>query len=1125
MKNILRLALLLLPMTVLAQPPQVPMNGNIGSNFNGPLINSPAVVFTSDADHTMVYPEMSGDAGPLIVTSSVTLTATRNLFVPNTGNFTWPVKNMTTGGQTINVKVSGGSSVPVADGMTVTVVCDGTNCTAPQQGTITAVTGTAPVDCTTTGSSVNCSVFYDVRKYGATGNGSTDDSTAINAAVSALNAAGRGTLYFPAGNYLTSTCGYTISVPATVEGEGIAVYDNSQWSSLINCTSPTASLFTMTAKVGNFKDIALTNTAATPTSGAGVLGAIAGGSFAGQEIDFDHVSVTGFYDDIHQNGAGWKISGSDIGNWAHYGVWVQNTINADWGDWVISDSNFGADSHDGPAAVYIDSSGGGKINHNKFVGASAYDIELNPLTANNALELGIDRNNMEGSTGAAIYGPSSWWLNTTIDSNIIGRCLGPCIQIANPGNLYIGGGNMTSGLMVTTPTAIALTGTITTTTIAPFQYDAALFVAPVTWDGSTVIPTGAGNQSFVQTQGSDVNLLTSGVVGVTANLPFCTDSLFGATTNCTAFNSVTYPSSYSQYALLTAPTATSVGSLLPSSWTPGHTFLPVYQPSGSAIAPTVVDANTLNVNSALTASNVNCTASDTCPNDNVWQSSWTTLSQLQLATGYPLGSGDSTMTVVTLAGIPTTGHAVTTSEEEIGFTYVSSSGGNSTYNITRGHHNTTPAAVTVAQGNMSGVVSETAACSACAVVWQLGNGNESSNGEQLNAGLRPNVNGSYIYADQNLSVGTTGYIVLGALVSGAPGLAVSGIAGSYGHVIAQPAADTSTDGYLAHADWNTFNGKLSSLSGALLATGATTGGTSQPQAFTDGVIPSNLTVGYVPYAESTDKKLVNSPIYTDGIKVGIGTTNLTGKFTIVGAGSAGSTFDVGASGTVGNYIDMYGNATDGGTVHISTNYWTTDGSLALGSLTTPDSVTIKPNGNVSIGDTTAAAMFNVGTANQFQVSSTGVSSAGAGSTDYSTASSAQEAHCLADGTGCPAAGSSVSLGGALSCSNLTLGTGAGTGASCTSVTGLDSNFTVSIETGSSPLPYSYLVDIFAITFTTSRGHNTACTYSPANLSAAGLYGSTSPWMIDSTSPTETSMQPGSTGLTGSTTYDWNVVCP
>jgi hypothetical protein len=56
-------------------------------------------------------------------------------------------------------------------------------------------------------------------------------------------------------------------------------------------------------------------------------------------------------------------------------------------------------------------------------------------------------------------------------------------------------------------------------------------------------------------------------------------------------------------------------------------------------------------------------------------------------------------------------------------------------------------------------------------------------------------------------------------------------------------------------------------------------------------------------------------------------------------------------------------------------------------------------GKVSIGDTTATSMFNVGTANQFQVTSTGVSSAGAGSTDLN-GSGVPEAHCLADGTGC-----------------------------------------------------------------------------------------------------------------------------
>jgi hypothetical protein len=83
-------------------------------------------------------------------------------------------------------------------------------------------------------------------------------------------------------------------------------------------------------------------------------------------------------------------------------------------------------------------------------------------------------------------------------------------------------------------------------------------------------------------------------------------------------------------------------------------------------------------------------------------------------------------------------------------------------------------------------------------------------------------------------------------------------------------------------------------------------------------------------------------------------------------------------------------------IYNSDNSFRITSAASLGS---NNAVTILTSGNVSIGDTAAAAMFNVGTANQFQVTSTGVSSAGAGSTDYSTASSAQVAHCLADGTG------------------------------------------------------------------------------------------------------------------------------
>src|SRR6201992_953812 len=47
--------------------------------------------------------------------------------------------------------------------------------------------------------------IYDVRRFGATGDGKTVDSPAINRAIEAVAAAGGGTLVFPAGTYVCFT--------------------------------------------------------------------------------------------------------------------------------------------------------------------------------------------------------------------------------------------------------------------------------------------------------------------------------------------------------------------------------------------------------------------------------------------------------------------------------------------------------------------------------------------------------------------------------------------------------------------------------------------------------------------------------------------------------------------------------------------------------------------------------------------------------------------------------------------------------------------------------------------------------------------------------------------------------
>jgi hypothetical protein len=62
---------------------------------------------------------------------------------------------------------------------------------------------------------------FNVKDYGATGDGSTNDTTAIQAAATACRTAGGGILFFPAGNYLV-TLNIKVGSNTTVRGVGTA---------------------------------------------------------------------------------------------------------------------------------------------------------------------------------------------------------------------------------------------------------------------------------------------------------------------------------------------------------------------------------------------------------------------------------------------------------------------------------------------------------------------------------------------------------------------------------------------------------------------------------------------------------------------------------------------------------------------------------------------------------------------------------------------------------------------------------------------------------------------------------------------------------------------------------------
>jgi len=139
----------------------------------------------------------------------------------------------------------------------------------------------------------------NVKNYGATGDGTTDDTSAIASAIAALPAAG-GVLYFPPGTYKTSG-GFTISTPCVVLGAGggggeTLAYDSGGGTvphiSQITCTSQTAVLFTVSASGVQFHDLSLKNTyAGTPSAGAAIRTASGGGDHA----QYVGVTFQGFY--------------------------------------------------------------------------------------------------------------------------------------------------------------------------------------------------------------------------------------------------------------------------------------------------------------------------------------------------------------------------------------------------------------------------------------------------------------------------------------------------------------------------------------------------------------------------------------------------------------------------------------------------------------------------------------------------------------------------------------------------------------------------------------------------------------------------------------------------------------
>ena len=96
-------------------------NGVVQSIIDGRITRQ----LTVDADYTAVQSDYQGTI--MEFTSSLSLTATRNIFVPITSGYKWTVFNGTTGAQSLQFIGTGGTGITVANGKRAILYADGTN--------------------------------------------------------------------------------------------------------------------------------------------------------------------------------------------------------------------------------------------------------------------------------------------------------------------------------------------------------------------------------------------------------------------------------------------------------------------------------------------------------------------------------------------------------------------------------------------------------------------------------------------------------------------------------------------------------------------------------------------------------------------------------------------------------------------------------------------------------------------------------------------------------------------------------------------------------------------------------------------------------------------------------------
>ena len=229
-----------------------------------------------------------------------------------------------------------------------------------------------------------------VKDFGAKGDGTTDDTAAIQLAINYAQL-GNVSVFFPPGTYKV-TASLNVTAAVTFVGASIGAVN-------ITWTSTSLTVFNVNTNSSlEWRHLTFTGPA-SPVSGSVIALTGAIGNAFSLISDCNFVNS---YNTIYCTAAyAVRTINCYFYNFINYGVHIQNTYNVDAGDSSILNCIFSGPTGGSNVCVYQESSGGLRLIDNKF-NTGGYNYKLSLTTAAVTSDLVIAGNSFENATTANI---------------------------------------------------------------------------------------------------------------------------------------------------------------------------------------------------------------------------------------------------------------------------------------------------------------------------------------------------------------------------------------------------------------------------------------------------------------------------------------------------------------------------------------------------------------------------------------------------------------------------------------------------------------------------------------------------------------------------------------------------